>query len=62
VIATTTNLFSEIIQAASTFSIDLIETSGYATMVHGRGCNPHRSTTTFANLKITSLWRHWWRH
>ena len=27
-------------------------TSGYATMVHGRGCNPHRSTTTFANLKL----------
>jgi len=20
-------------------------------VVHGRGCNPHRS-----------LWRHWWRH
>ena len=37
-------------------------TSGYATMVHGRGCNPHRSTTTFANLEITILWRHWWRH
>ena len=34
------------------------ETSGYATMVHGRGCNPHRCTTTFANLEITSLWRH----
>jgi len=33
-------------------------TNGYATMVHGRGCNPHRSTTTFANLEITSLWRH----
>ena len=31
-------------------------------MVHGRRCNPHRSTTTFANLEITSLWRHWWRH
>ena len=31
-------------------------------VVHGRGCNPHRSTTTFANLEITSLWRHWWRH
>jgi len=26
-------------------------TSGYATVVHGRGCNPRRS-----------LWRHWWRH
>ena len=38
------------------------KTSGYATMVHDRGCNPHRSTTTFSNLKITSLWRHWWRH
>ena len=37
-------------------------TSGYATVVHGRGCNPHRSTTTFANVEITSLWRHWWRH
>jgi len=33
-------------------------TSGYATMVHGRGCNPNRSTTTFTNLEITSLWRH----
>jgi len=32
-------------------------TSGYATMVHGRGCNPHRCMTTFANLEITSLWR-----
>jgi len=31
-------------------------------MVHGRGCNPHRSTTTFASLEVTSLWRHWWRH
>jgi len=30
-------------------------TSGYATMVHGRGCNPHRYTTTFTNLEITSL-------
>ena len=39
----------------------LRSTSGYATMVHGRGCNPHRRTTTFANLEITSLWRHWWR-
>jgi len=37
-------------------------TSGYATMVHSRGCNPHRCTTTFANVEITSLWRHWWRH
>ena len=27
-------------------------------MVHGRGCNPHRCTTTFANVEITSLWRH----
>jgi len=25
------------------------ETVGY--VVHGRGCNPHRS-----------LWRNWWRH
>jgi len=31
------------------------KTSGYATMVHGRGCNPHRCTTAFANLEITSL-------
>jgi len=38
------------------------KTSGYATMVHGRGCNPHRCTTTFANVEITLLWRHWWRH
>ena len=37
------------------------KTSGYATMVHGRGCNPHRSKI-FTNLEITSLWRHWWRH
>ena len=27
-------------------------------MVHGRGCNPHRCTTTFANVEITSLSRH----
>jgi len=31
------------------------KTSGYATMVHCRGCNPHRCTTTFANVEITSL-------
>ena len=31
-------------------------------MVHGRGCNQHRCTTTFANVEITSLWRHWWRN
>ena len=31
-------------------------------MVHGRRCNPHRSTTTFANPEITSWWRHWGRH
>ena len=31
-------------------------------MVHGRGFNLHRCTTTFANVEITSLWRHWWRH
>jgi len=30
-------------------------TSGYATMVHGLGCNPHRSTTTFAKSEMTSL-------
>jgi len=34
------------------------KTSSYATTVHGRGCNPHHYTTTFANLEITSLWRH----
>jgi len=22
------------------------------------GCNPHRCTTTFANVEITSFWRH----
>ena len=33
-------------------------TSGYTTMVHGRGCNPHRCTTTFANVEITTLLRH----
>ena len=38
------------------------DNSGYATMVHDRGCSPHRCTTTFANVEITSLWRHWWRH
>ena len=31
-------------------------------MVHGRECNPHRCTTTFANVEITSVWRHWWHH
>jgi len=31
------------------------KTSGYATMVHGWGCNLHRCTTTFANVEITSL-------
>jgi len=29
-------------------------TSGYATVVHGRGCNPHRSTATFAKPEMTS--------
>jgi len=28
------------------------KTRGYATMVHGRGCNPHRCTTTFAKWKL----------
>ena len=27
-------------------------------VVHGQGCNPHGSTTTLANVEITSLWRH----
>jgi len=30
-------------------------TSGYATMVHGQGCNPHRPTTTFAKPEMTTL-------
>ena len=34
-------------------------TSGYATMVHGRGCNPHRSTRTFAKPEMTSLMTSW---
>jgi len=42
------------------FGFELAAT--YATMVHGRVCNPHRCMTTFANVEITSLWRHWWRH
>jgi len=33
----------------------LVRTCGYATMVHDRGCNPHRCTTTFANVEITSF-------
>ena len=33
----------------------MMMTSGYATMVHGRGCNPHRSMTTFAKPEITSF-------
>jgi len=41
-----------------TLQQDTVWTSGYATMVHGRGCNPHRCTTTFANVEITSWWRH----
>ena len=51
---------SRLVNVTSRQKINL--TSGYATMVHGRGCNWHRCTTTFANLEITSLWRHWWRH
>ena len=40
-----------------------ITTSGYAIRwFTAGGCNPHRCTTTFANVEITSLWRHWWRH
>jgi len=26
----------------------------WSCVVHGRGCNPHRSTSTFANVEITS--------
>jgi len=33
------------------------KTSGYATMVHGRGCNPYHSTTAFAKPEMTSLMR-----
>jgi len=49
-------------QAATSVCSLIMFTSSYVTMLHGRRCNPHRSTTTFANLEITSLWRHWWRH
>jgi len=35
--------------------VGIDDTSGYATMVHGRGCNPHHCTSTFANEEITSL-------
>jgi len=53
---------SAVLPAPSPYHHDFkVTTSGYATMVHGRGCNPHRCTTTFGNLEITSLWRHWWR-
>ena len=38
------------------------ENKKLAATLRGWGCNPHRSTTTLANLEITSLWRHWWRH
>ena len=31
-------------------SLKKVRTSGY--VVHGRWCNPHRSTTTLANLEI----------
>jgi len=53
--------FSTTTQCFGTYTTTIL-TSSYATMVHGRGCNPHRSTTTFANVEITSLWHHWWRH
>ena len=36
-------------------NINIKTTSGYAMMVHGWGCNPHRCTITFANLEITAL-------
>ena len=48
--------------SSSAFHWPSVITSGYATMVHGWGCNPHRCMTTFTNLEITSFWRHWWRH
>jgi len=52
-----TNLGRQFITRKST-----VKNISYATMVHGRGCNPHRCTTTFANVEIKSLWRHWWCH
>ena len=45
-----TNFFVSMLRQST-----VLGTSGYATMVHGRGCNPHRCTTTFANVEITSL-------
>jgi len=39
---------------AGNFKVYII-TSYYATMVHGLGCNLHRSTTTFAKPEMTSL-------
>jgi len=62
-----TALISHIAHTESVVSVGwglmvlLTQTSSYATIVHGRGCNPHRCTTTFANVEITSLWRHRWR-
>ena len=46
---------SPVLLAQVSFTALVMVTSGYATMVHGRGCNPHHSTTTFANVEITSL-------
>jgi len=41
------------VESRESCAVTVIGTSGYATMVQGRGCNPHRCTTTFANLEIT---------
>jgi len=52
---TTTNITVITTDKILVIIIIILITSSYATMVHGRGCNPHRSTTTFANLEIMSL-------
>jgi len=50
------NLYLQVIIVVCYLSLAIVfVTSGYATMVHSRGCNPHRCTTTFANVEITSL-------
>jgi len=43
------------------FKHTLRQTSSYDRWFMAGECNPHCSTTTLANLEITSLWRHWWR-
>ena len=53
---------TRVVVLCTTCRLKVLTSSGYPTMVHGRGCNPHRCTRTYANVEITSLWRHWWRH